>query len=350
MVPLASLTPTFTVNAVTGSTVTFLVNGTTQVAATETSSGQFTGTLTRQLLQVGVNTITATANTGGVTSSASATVDFTYAPSDSSVYTVPGAFGSAQKITIVLTSRSAAYNNELGVFPVDDLNGTVNGIAPGAVGYAEAALTRSGSQVLFVSGQQFGQSVTMNVTGGELLVFYLVSNSTTQNFLANNPQNQANGLNTFFSVTAADPDGIQHELTTADSQTGRVIMSWEDMLYGGDKDYNDAVISITPAPTASPTVGDAVRVPGTTGNSVPVTVTLQPTQKAAGSSAVASTATAPGEIGYYVVSDSSGTVNGIAPGSPGYVQARWPPVTARCCSIGEIPSRHPRRSKPPAVR
>jgi hypothetical protein len=313
--------PTFTVSATPGSTVTFLVNGTAQVAATETSSGQFSGTLTRQDLQVGVNTITATSTNGTVASAPSASVSFTYAPSDESVYTVPGAFGSAQQITIDLTSRSAAYDNELGVFPVDDLDGTVDAIAPGAVGYSAAALSQSGSQVLFASGQQFGQNVTMNVTGGELLAFYLVSNSTTATFLKFNPQNLLTGLNTFFSVTAANPDGVQHALVTADSQTGNEIISWEDMLFGGDKDYNDAVISITPASTPSPTAGDALRITGTTGNNVPVTFALQPTQRAAGSTDAPPASTAQGEIGYFVVSDNSGTVNGIAPGSAGYLQA-----------------------------
>ncbi len=318
---VTSPTPTFTVNATPGSTVAFLVNGTSQAPATETSSGQFTATLTRQMLQVGVNTITATSTSDGVTSSPSATFNFTYTPSDASVYTVPGAFGSAQQITIDWTSRDAAFNNELGLFAVDDLSGTVNGIAPGSSGYAAAALNSSSRQVLFSSGQTAGVTKTINVTGGELLEFYLISNNTTSTFLRFNPQNRLTGLNAFFSVTAADPDHVQHELTTGDAQTGEVVMSWEDMLFGGDKDYNDAVISITPAPTADPTVGETLRVPGTTGNNVPVTLTLQPTQRAVGSTDAPPATTAPGEIGYYVVSDSSGTVNGIAPGSPGYLQA-----------------------------
>ncbi|HEY3968716.1 MAG TPA: peptidylprolyl isomerase [Planctomycetaceae bacterium] len=315
-------TPTFTVAAPTDTTVTFLVNGTSQVTATETSPGLFSGTLTRQMLQVGANTITATGTLGGAASSPTAPLTFTYAPSDTSVYTVPGAFGSAQQITFSWTSRNAAFDNELGVFAVSDANGDVNGIAPGAAGYAAAALGSSTRQVLFAQGQTAGATKTINVTGGELLVFYLVSNNTTSNLLDFNPRNTPTGLNAFFSVASADPDHVNHVRTTADTQTGQVVMSWEDMLFGGDRDYNDAVITLTPAATASSTVSDALRISGGpavngTPQTVPVTFTLDPTNKIYGPSP----AVAHGELGVVVVSDESGTINGLAPGSAGYLAA-----------------------------
>jgi cyclophilin family peptidyl-prolyl cis-trans isomerase len=317
-------TPTFTVDAPTGTTVTLLVNGTSQVAAKETSSGSgvFTGTLTRQMLQVGANTITATGTLGGATSAPTAAVNFTYAPSDSSVYTVPGAFGSAQHITLHWASRNAAFDNEFGVFAVSDANGDVNGIAPGSAGYAAAALNSSSRRILFAQGQTQGATKTISVTGGELLAFYLVSNNTTANLLQDNPQNTAAGINAFFSVQAANPDGFHHFRSSADTQTGRVVMAWEDMLNGGDSDFNDAVITLTPAATASKTVGEAIRISGGptlsgTPQNVPVTVTLEPTKKTYGPAP----ATAKGEIGVVVVSDSAGTINGIAPGAAGYLAA-----------------------------
>ncbi|MBD2454299.1 DUF4347 domain-containing protein [Nostoc sp. FACHB-87] len=47
------------------------------------------------------------------------------------------------RLKVQLTGRSANVVNELGFFTVDDPQGTIDGIAPGANGYAEAALTRS---------------------------------------------------------------------------------------------------------------------------------------------------------------------------------------------------------------
>ena len=314
-------TPKFVVTAPAGSTVSFLVNGTSVVAATETSPGQFSGTLTRQMLQVGANSITATATLNGISSSPTSPVAFTYAPSDEDVYTVPGTFGSAQQITFSWTSRNAAFNNEFGVFAVDDQNGTVNGIAPGAAGYAAAALNSASRQVLFASGQSAGATKTISVTGGQLLAFYMVSNSTTANLLQFNSRNAATGLNGFFSVASANPDHFDHLRTAADTQTGQMVMQWEDMLFGGDRDYNDAVITLTPQAVASATVGSALRIPGGPAHNVPVTVTLQPTQRSPGSKAGPTPATAQGEIGMFVVSDNAGTVNGLSPGSAAYLQA-----------------------------
>src|SRR5260221_8533037 len=94
-------------------------------------------------------------------------------------------------------------------------------------------------------------------------------------------------------------------------------MSWEDLLFGGDRDYNDAVISLTPQATASTTVGNALRISGGPVHDVPVTFTLDPTQKPAGPSLPS----ANGEIGMFVVSDNAGTINGLAPGSAGYLAA-----------------------------
>jgi cyclophilin family peptidyl-prolyl cis-trans isomerase len=311
-------TPTFTVTSQTATSVTFKVNGTTTVTAKETSTGTFTATLSRSDLQVGTNTITATGTLNGASSDPTSPLTFTYTPSDVSVYTVPGAFGSTQKLTFRWTSRSAAFDNELGVFAVSDASGTVNGIAAGSAGYAAAALSSSTRQILFASGQTAGATRTITVTGGELLAFYLVSNNTTASFLSDNSQNSAGGVNAFFSTQAANPDHIKHFQNTADTFTGRMIMSWEDMLFGGDRDYNDAVITLTPgSATASATIGKAVRISGASTDNVPVTFNLEPTKKTYGPAP----SVAKGEIGVITVSDSSGTINGIAPGSAGYLAA-----------------------------
>lgn len=314
-------TPKFTVAAQAGAVVTFLVNGTTQVAGTETSAGQFTASLTRQMLRVGANTITATASVNGAASPAATALTFTYAPSFDQVYTVPGAFGSTQQITVKYASESTAGRDELGVFTVDSPDGTINGIAPGTAGYAAAALASAGQQVLFIQGASAGGTKTLNVKGGQLLVFYLIGNSSTSAFLSSNPQNDAGKASAFFSVTAANPDGVDHALTTADPQTGQVLMHWEDMRGGGDRDYNDAVITITPGAAASAAIGEALRISGGPAHTVATTFTLQPTRKAVGSLDGPVPGAAQGEFGIFIVSDALGTVSGIAPGSAGYLQA-----------------------------
>jgi hypothetical protein len=79
--------------------------------------------------------------------------------------------------------------NELCVFTVDDEEGKINGIAPGADGYTKAALERS--QVIFSSiaklPKGFKNEDLKNILefeSGTKLRFYLVSNSTTQAVLS----------------------------------------------------------------------------------------------------------------------------------------------------------------------
>jgi cyclophilin family peptidyl-prolyl cis-trans isomerase len=314
----SNTSPVFTVSAHPGSLVKLIVNGVSEVIATETSSGQYSAMLSRQNLRVGVNSIVATATINSVTSLPSTALDVTYTPSYESIYTVPGDFGTAQQLTIQWTAKNAAFKNEIGYFFVDDLDGRVNGLLPGDPGYAAAALSSASRRVMFASGAGAGATMTTDVTGGQLLQFYLVSNSTTANLLKNNPQNLPTGLNVFFATENANPGKVDHVKVTFDAHTGRVLMHWEDMLFGGDRDYNDAVITITPVAMPSSTVGETLRIPGGPNHQVPVTFTLTPTQKSRGG-LPASFAT--GEIGIFIVSDPSGRINGILPGSAGYLQA-----------------------------
>jgi hypothetical protein len=68
-------------------------------------------------------------------------------------------------------------------------------------------------------------------------------------------------------------------------------------------------------------VGNALRISGGPAHDVPVTFTLDPVPKTFGPLRASPPSTARGEIGFFVVSDNAGTVNGLKPGSPGYLLA-----------------------------
>ncbi|AFY33244.1 ELWxxDGT repeat protein [Calothrix sp. PCC 7507] len=87
------------------------------------------------------------------------------------------------KLEITLTGCSSNLLNELGLFTVDDDKGTINGIAPGAEGYAKAALERS--RVIFsvivnapngLDSNNFSSLLELN--SEEKFRFLLVKNST----------------------------------------------------------------------------------------------------------------------------------------------------------------------------
>ncbi|MDZ8107983.1 MAG: FG-GAP-like repeat-containing protein [Nostoc sp. DedQUE12a] len=106
------------------------------------------------------------------------------------IFTVKSKFkGGKGKLSIKIKSTSSKEVNELCVFNVDDDEGKIDGIAPGAEGYAKAALLRS--KVIFCSlGNQpngFNTSDLTNILEFESntkLRFYMVSNSTTQSVLS----------------------------------------------------------------------------------------------------------------------------------------------------------------------
>ena len=278
-----------------------------QVAtATEGSTaGQYTVSIPAGKLQVGNNSITTTATNSSGTSSPSTALDVDLRPAFADVYTVPGTIGSSVTVTFNYTSRNAAFNDEIGFYVVSDSTGTVNGIAPGASGYAQAAL--SSATVLFSGATDApGATKTETLSGGELIAFYLVQNNSTANFLSSNPSDTLGGIMAFFSVDAANPDATRHANTTGNPTTGNVQYGWEDMTGGGDRDYNDMVISVVPSTTSGQT-GAALAVPGSSTDNVSLTFTLQGL-----SGALA------GDVGIYTVTNGSGTVSGVAPGGSAY--------------------------------
>lgn len=98
------------------------------------------------------------------------------------IFVVAGGFGQP-KLQVTLTGHNSQSVNELGVFVVDDAQGKIDGITPGAVGYTQAALARS--RVIFSAIANIPNGFdTINLTRkltsnyGEQLRFYLVKNSS----------------------------------------------------------------------------------------------------------------------------------------------------------------------------
>ncbi|MDZ8094716.1 MAG: DUF4347 domain-containing protein [Nostoc sp. DedQUE05] len=89
------------------------------------------------------------------------------------------------KLSVKIKNNTSKEVNELNVFTVDDEEGRINGIAPGAEGYTQAALLRS--KVVFSTlanlPNGFNPADLKNIlefNSDTKLRFYLVSNSTTQ--------------------------------------------------------------------------------------------------------------------------------------------------------------------------
>jgi hypothetical protein len=162
-----------------------------------------------------------------------------------SVYQVIGDAGQAVKVSFDWTFREAGYNNEVGIFRVDDASGRIGTLRPGDDGYARAALDASRAQVIFASGNGAGAKHDLTLEGGGLYGFYIIQNDTTAHVLACNPQDRLDhGPLAFFSTVTANPDGYDHVHATVPAN-GAVTFSWEDLTWGGDQDFNDVVMKAT---------------------------------------------------------------------------------------------------------
>src|SRR5262249_35278218 len=144
----------------------------------------------------------------------------------------------------------------------------------------------------------------LTFTAGDRLAFYLVIGTTTDVFKARNPDNsQATRPLAFFSADTANPDNFDHVRTQGLGDRGQRF-AWEDMLGGGDQDFNDVIA------TAEALSQRATPVPGQAGQTVPATFRW-----------LRRDADFDNELGLFLVDDASGRLGTLSPGDPGYARA-----------------------------
>ncbi len=308
-------TPSFTITAPTGQTVTVTVNGKAAGTAKEKgNTGKYNITLAANLLQVGANTITGTVTPKTGTATTLTPLTVTYNPSLANVYVVPGTIGSTQQITFQFSSAESNSKSEFGFFKVDDATGKIGTLTPGSAGYFAAAMARR--QIVFAKGATVGASQNVTVNGGDLLVTYLVQGDTSANLMSQNPTNAktAGKPIAFFSIVSANSDTTAHVFGADDVVHSQTIMGWEDGTSGGDQDYNDMVVSVR---KFGDTLSGTLVVPTVTSRTVTVTTKLQtPTKASTGTGSPTS-----GEVGLIVTDDVTGKIGNLQPGDVGYAAA-----------------------------
>ena len=161
-------------------------------------------------------------------------------PTDLAI-TVPGESNEEITATLSLVSKGGDYNNEAGLFLVDDETGRIGNLNPGDEGYAAAALAPERRLLVLRSGQQATET---NIPGGSYVGSYLIQNNTTEAFLAHNPQNDLHSNPVaFFNFTNTNPDNFDH-LESSSAGENSVNLAWEDLRYGGDKDFDDLIVKV----------------------------------------------------------------------------------------------------------
>jgi hypothetical protein len=130
----------------------------------------------------------------------------------------------------------AAYNNNIGFYAVEDSQGTLaNGLKPGDMGYAEAAIKGA-----ILRCFKTDVKTDLAVEGGKIYAPVVIANGTFEDYLKTNPQNQASGdIHAYFNYIGANTDNVDHFRLLGDNKFGV-----EDLYGGGDKDYNDVIFQM----------------------------------------------------------------------------------------------------------
>jgi uncharacterized repeat protein (TIGR01451 family) len=214
---------------------------------------------------------------------------------------------------VSLQSRTTTQLNEIGIFKVDASN-QINGVSPGSVGFAKAAIT-SGSVVfstlpdLLTNGLDLSHSFQVN--NGDRLGFFLVSNGSVEDDLNSNSFNNV--------ITSLDPVAATAASPLKVTESGGVYnLDWKQ----GDKDLSvNFQIDNAPNTLLSSAAGQQGSKEGEildfrafAGQNIQATFTIK--RDAAYNDS----------INFYKIDDASGTISAasgqkLRPGDPGYVQA-----------------------------
>jgi hypothetical protein len=207
-------------------------------------------------------------------------------------------------IKIKIKGRSSKLVNELGVFRVDDSLGTIDGIAPGAAGYQEKALSRAKIIFSVIANNPTGfnqqdLSRILELQGGTELRFYLKSQG-----------------NIIFSDTTTQKITSQSE--------GGFTLGWKDGSRG-DSVFDDLQVSIQQTDEQLP-IGTSLQ--GESEGEALDFRNFGTDSLISGTFIVNREASYNNFVGFYKVTDQKGGIdtNGdgtadILPGQAGYVQA-----------------------------
>jgi len=156
------------------------------------------------------------------------------------VLTVSGT--GAQTIDVDFKLRNASLTSALGVANVDDLRGTVDGVGPGEAGWQDAVLARA--REVYDRNEQPPLKRTLDVTGGEHLVFFLVSQGSVGDAQVNTSPFETEFFAVMFPFARANRFASTQVLAYRHKTDGRLQIAFED-IPGAADDFDDDVYEIT---------------------------------------------------------------------------------------------------------
>lgn len=259
-------------------------------------------------LTVNINDINEIASSSGSTSNSFLTLI------SDNVFNIKANNGKAT-LEVKLTGNNSNRVNEIGVFTVDDANGKIDGINPGAAGYREKALDKN--QVIFSTLTNYTAGFDPNslarllaLNANDNLRFYIIKDGSTESVL--------NKTTSIENVLFPDPSTFKITDLGSDSFS----LGWEDGS-GDPNGFEDLRVNIQATNKAIPL--------GTTLQSKPQGESLDLRNITGATKAdftVYREASYNNFVGFYQVTGENGGIDtnddgqaDILPGEAGYIQA-----------------------------
>jgi len=259
-------------------------------------------------LTVNINDINEIASSSGSTSNSFLTLI------SDNVFNIKANNGKAT-LEVKLTGNNSNRVNEIGVFTVDDANGKIDGINPGAAGYREKALDKN--QVIFSTLTNYpagfdpnGLERLLAFNANDNLRFYIIKDGSTESVL--------NKTTSIENVLFPDPSTFKITDLGSDSFS----LGWEDGS-GDPNGFEDLQVNIQATNKAIPL--------GTTLQSKPQGESLDLRNITGATKAnfvVNREASYNNFVGFYQVTGENGGIDtnsdgqaDILPGEAGYIQA-----------------------------
>jgi hypothetical protein len=145
----------------------------------------------------------------------------------------------------IVTKSSAGYTNNVGFYVVEDAIGTIKladgtSVRPGDANYAQEAIKNALTNSALQAGKT-DSSLDQNIVGGRIYAPVVVAQGTFDEFLTKNASNGGgkDEIHAFFNYIGANSDKVDHFRLV-----GANTFGVEDVYGGGDRDFNDLVVSM----------------------------------------------------------------------------------------------------------
>ena len=151
--------------------------------------------------------------------------------------------GKALKADIK-TQGDAAYTNNVGFYLVEDSIGSIkladgSSLKPGDPNYAAEAVRSA--LVNSLRAGKIDSKTNLDITGGKIYAPVVVAQGSLDEFINRNSTNSggADSIHAYFNYIGANPDKIDHFRLG-----GNNIFAVEDQFGGGDRDFNDLIVTM----------------------------------------------------------------------------------------------------------